>query len=107
MKLDAMRFLHRFLQHVLPKGFHKVRYRGFLHPSARKTLTALQEQLAEAAPTSDPLPEALASTFGIEVTDNSPEDALLLETPRCCPHCGGSLAYLGRLPPRADTRAPP
>jgi hypothetical protein len=46
MPLDAMTFLHRFLQHVLPKGFHKVRYRGFLHPSARKSLTALQEHLA-------------------------------------------------------------
>ncbi len=107
MKLDAMCFLHRFLQYVLPKRFQKIRYSGFLHPGARKTLTALQEQLAEAAPASDQLPEALASTFGIVITDVSPDDTPRPETPRCCPHCGGPLAYLGPLPPRAETRAPP
>ncbi len=107
MTLDALTFLHRFLQHVLPKGFQKVRYTGFLHPSAHKTLTALQEQLAEANTGSDQLPEALAATFGIEITEVSTEDAPLPETPRCCPHCGGPLASLGRLPPRAETRAPP
>jgi hypothetical protein len=107
MTLDAMTFLHRFLQHVLPKGFQKIRYTGFLHPGARKTLTALQAQLTETAPTSDQLPETLASTFGIEVTDSASPDVLLPETPRCCPHCGGPLAYLGPMPPRAETRAPP
>jgi hypothetical protein len=107
MTLDAMTFLQCFLQHVLPKGFQKVRYRGFLHPSARTTLTALQAQLTEAAPTPDRLPDALASTFGLEVTVVSTEDAPPPETPRCCPHCSGPLAYLGLLPPRAETRAPP
>ena len=28
-----MEFMHRFLQHVLPTGFMKVRYYGFLSPS--------------------------------------------------------------------------
>lgn len=107
MTLDAMTFLHRFLQHVLPKGFQKVRYRGFLHPSARKTLAALQEQLAEADSGSEQLPESLASTFGIAVTNVSTEDDPLPEPPMCCPHCGGPLAYLSRLAPHADTRGPP
>ncbi|MCP4402127.1 MAG: IS91 family transposase, partial [bacterium] len=40
MPLDAMSVLHRFLQPVLPKGFQKIRYSGFLHPGARKTLAA-------------------------------------------------------------------
>lgn len=106
MTLDVMTFLHRFLQHVLPKGFQKVRYGGFLHPSARKTLTALQEQLAEADETAQ-LPQELATTFGIEITEVSPEDASLPETPLCCPHCGGPLAYLSRLAPHMETRAPP
>ena len=35
MKLDAQEFIRRFLQHVLPKGFQKVRYYGFLHPKKR------------------------------------------------------------------------
>jgi hypothetical protein len=34
--LDAITFLARVLQHVLPAGFHKVRYYGWLHPRARK-----------------------------------------------------------------------
>jgi hypothetical protein len=107
MTLDALSFLQRFLQHVLPKGFQKVRSFGFLHPNARMTLTALQAQLAETAPPSDRLPEALATTFGLAIPDVSPEDTPLPDTPRCCPHCGGPLASLGRLPPRVETRAPP
>ena len=32
--MNVMEFLRRFLQHVLPTGFMKVRYYGFLHPSS-------------------------------------------------------------------------
>ena len=35
MKLTAERFIHRFLQHVLPRGFQKVRHFGFAHPRHR------------------------------------------------------------------------
>lgn len=38
MTLPVFEFMRRFLQHVLPSGFHKVRYYGFLGPSARKKL---------------------------------------------------------------------
>jgi hypothetical protein len=107
MTLDALSFLHRFLQHVLPKGFHKVRDYGFLHPSAKKTLNALQEQLAEAAPQTDTLPQSLAETFGIVLTDVSPPEVPPEDTPRCCPHCGGPLTELGTLSRRKKTRAPP
>lgn len=34
--LTAQRFLHRFLQHVLPKGFQRVRYYGWRSPAAKK-----------------------------------------------------------------------
>ncbi len=47
MRLPAMEFLRRFLQHVLPKGFHKVRYFGFLHPTNKVTLKRLQLLLWE------------------------------------------------------------
>jgi uncharacterized Zn finger protein (UPF0148 family) len=43
--LRAEAFLHRFLQHVLPRGFVKVRYYGWLAPGKRKVLAALGEQL--------------------------------------------------------------
>jgi len=39
-------FIHRFLQHVLPKGFVKVRYYGLFSPGLRKRLAALRLQLA-------------------------------------------------------------
>jgi len=34
-RLPGVHFLRRFLQHVLPRGFHKVRYYGLWHPSKR------------------------------------------------------------------------
>lgn len=36
MTLPVFEFMRRFLQHVLPSGFHKIRYYGFLSPGARK-----------------------------------------------------------------------
>jgi hypothetical protein len=35
LTLEALEFIRRFLQHVLPTGFMKVRYYGFLSPTAR------------------------------------------------------------------------
>jgi hypothetical protein len=32
-RIEGQEFLRRYLQHVLPKGFHKVRYYGIWHPS--------------------------------------------------------------------------
>ena len=34
MALDVMEFMRRFLQHVLPTGFMKIRYYGFLTPGS-------------------------------------------------------------------------
>jgi len=34
-RLPGVEFLRRFLQHVPPRGFHKVRYYGLWHPSKR------------------------------------------------------------------------
>lgn len=46
--LSAEEFIHRFLQHVLPKGFVKVRYFGFFCSGVRKRLVALKQQLGPA-----------------------------------------------------------
>jgi hypothetical protein len=55
-------FIHRFLQHVLPKGFVKVRYYGFLSVAQRASLMTLRQQLAPGAinPDSVPAPEPTA-----------------------------------------------
>jgi predicted Zn-ribbon and HTH transcriptional regulator len=41
MALDALEFMRRFLQHVLPVGFMKVRYYGFLNPNCRMSLETI------------------------------------------------------------------
>jgi Putative transposase/Transposase zinc-binding domain len=46
MTLPALEFMRRFLQHVLPQGFHKVRYYGLWSPVHRPLLHQLQLWLA-------------------------------------------------------------
>ncbi len=43
--LPAEKFMGQFLQHVLPKGFQKVRTFGLYHPKQRKKLKLVKEQL--------------------------------------------------------------
>jgi hypothetical protein len=43
--LHAQEFIRRFLQHVLPKGFVKVRYFGFFSHGSRQRLAALRQSL--------------------------------------------------------------
>jgi hypothetical protein len=42
MTIDAQEFLRRFLQHVLPTGFQKVRYYGFASPNSKHSLEAMR-----------------------------------------------------------------
>lgn len=70
MSLSTDEFIRRFLQHVLPKGFVKVRYYGLFSPAYRKRLAALHEQLA--------IP-------GEEETKPSQDVQV---GPVCCPVCG-------------------
>src|SRR5512135_83055 len=42
MTLDAIEFLRRFLQHVLPAGFPNVRHYGFLSPSSATSIEAVR-----------------------------------------------------------------
>jgi hypothetical protein len=94
MTLPVLQFLSRFLQHVLPKGFQKVRYYGFLHPSTTETFTALKHRLDDAVldPRDWPVPTEAGRSGWETGTRHSPEH------PGPCPHCGQPLRYLGRLP---------
>lgn len=51
--VTALEFIRRFLQHVLPKGFVKVRYYGFFAPGLRGKLQALRQQLPQSPPAAD------------------------------------------------------
>lgn len=95
--LPAAAFLHRFLQHVLPRGFITVRSYGFLSPSRRTVLPQIRARLAAGprnAPPAEPSPHRAR-----QATLPAPAEA------RHCRQCGGPLVFLGRLSP--TTRAPP
>ena len=45
-QLTAEEFMRRYLQHVLPPGFHRVRYFGWMHPAARARRSVVETLLA-------------------------------------------------------------
>jgi integrase len=108
MTLDVMSFMQRFLQHVLPKGFQKVRSFGFLHPSANKRFNAIKEQLAEKI--SETIDKTEQNSTESQETSSKRHTP---DAPGICPHCGAALRYIGRLPrcPTIETpeqqRGPP
>ena len=83
--LAAEEFIHRFLQHVLPKGFVKVRYYGFFAATQRAKLLSLQQQLHQCT-ASPPSPE----------TSPAPTPA---PRPLLCPQCGQPMLCQQTLPP--------
>ena len=85
--LSAEAFIHRFLQHVLPKGFVKVRYYGFFAATQRGRLTALQQHL----------PQLITSTSSVKT---QPETDQAQASPKLrCPQCGQPLLFQRTLPP--------
>ena len=89
--LSADKFIHRFLQHVLPRGFVKVRYYGFFGATRRSRLIALQQ--------------LLASPVSTKTTIRQPEMAdtkIWSSAPAIqCPQCGSSMFILRSLCPLA------
>jgi hypothetical protein len=93
MTLTAGEFLRRFLQHVLPAGFVKVRHYGLLANRHRDERLKLCRRLLLVANVAAALPDAKAN-----------ENAAVIEPaqPRCCRHCGGTrLIYRELLPGEA------
>ena len=99
MTVSAQEFIRRFLQHVLPQGFHKVRYYGLWAPGNRTLLRRLQLLLGTGMDTD------------VSATHASAPQALTLNALACpagptCPYCQqGVLVLVGLLPRRR--RAPP
>ena len=56
MTLATDEFIRRFLLHVLPRGFHRIRHYGLLAGSARKMSLALARELLNVAAPSDAAP---------------------------------------------------
>ncbi|MCL2349203.1 MAG: transposase, partial [Planctomycetaceae bacterium] len=81
--ITGVEFLRRFLIHVLPKGFHKVRYYGLWHPGKRTLQMAARVLLIFRKPTEKEMPL---------LTSDLPSSELLAESEKrygeCCPKCG-------------------
>lgn len=93
-RLSGEEFMRRFLQHVLPRGFHKVRYFGLWHPAHRHNAARVRQMLQlQAPPKPDPLQDA-------SVPPLVPPDAEVVPPiePMICPHCHqGRLIFIRRL----------
>jgi hypothetical protein len=93
MTLGADEFTRRFLLHVLPKGFHRIRHYGLLASTGRKTNVARARALLA-------VPPATECAEPIEPPDPRPP----------CPCCGGRMIIIETfkrwMPPRGPPVAP-
>lgn len=89
-----MEFIRRFLQHVLPSGFQKVRHYGFLSPNCKRSIESVRW---------------LATLFyGLVFVLLSHVALVAPAPPRVrCPHCGGAMILTAFTrswaPPYVDT----
>ncbi len=90
MTLRADEFLRRFLLHVLPTGFHRIRHYGLLANAARADSLALARKLLD-QPAPEPKP----------ATDRASPPTFL------CRHCGAPMIILETMPRPRHIRAPP
>jgi hypothetical protein len=100
--LPAEEFIRRFLQHVLPKGFVKVRYYGFLSSGCRQRLAAIRQQIGNL-----PAGQSLA-LHGTDADSQSDDDLADDPAPNpilLCPSCGQVMQR--RSIPRPHGRCPP
>ena len=95
MRLATTEFIRRFLMHVLPDGFHRIRHYGFLASATRKaTIARIRVLLWQRSPD----PEA-----------KEPEQPAPLTLREPCPCCGGPMRIIEifRRGQKPMSRAPP
>ena len=92
MTVTAEEFIRRFLQHVLPRGFQKVRHYGFAHPRYRVDGEWLKMLVTT----------TLHLVYVLVVAVRPLERPY---RPRC-PHCGAELAFERFVPAREQALAP-
>jgi hypothetical protein len=93
-RLSGEEFMRRFLQHVLPRGFHKVRYFGLWHPAQRHNAARVRQMLQLEAPAKfDPPQEPIVPP--LVPPDAEPVPPI---EPMICPHCQqGRMIFIRRL----------
>ncbi len=91
MRLEPAEFIRRFLQHVLPSGFRKIRYFGLHHSSKRPVLRSLQAAMAiclripmpQPAPAPQPLrPPCPNCQTPMDFEARGPRTSLFVSPPR-------------------------
>jgi hypothetical protein len=95
MTLSADEFMRRFLLHVLPGGFHRIRHFGLIANNGRKEKLALTRELLRVAP--------------VAVADPKPADAPgdLVRPTFFCAHCGAQMVIVETFVRGQAIRAPP
>ena len=95
MRLAPHVFIRRFLLHVLPDGFHRIRHYGFLAKGDRGKSLARVRDLLQVEPPSEPDDDAR--------DPQADQDAR--EPSAVCPDCGGPMRHIGQVAPtfRCDT----
>jgi hypothetical protein len=92
MTLATDEFIRRFLIHVLPRGFHRIRHYGLLASSTHKEAMALARSL-------------LGVAAPIEEIDTEPDEPPDHRLP--CPCCGGHMTIIEDFARWCQPRAPP
>ncbi len=94
MTLETGEFTRRFLLHVLPGGFHRIRHYGLLaNPSRRANLAKIRELLG-----------AASATLGSSANDIATVEA---SPTFVCRHCGSPMIIIDLLQRSRPIRAPP
>jgi hypothetical protein len=88
MTLDVFEFIRRFLLHVLPDGFHRIRHVGFLANGVRAEALAKARAALNVAPSPSPSPQPTSDQAA------EPEPPLIAK----CRCCGGRLVLIETLP---------
>ena len=95
MTLGAGEFMRRFLLHVLPSGFHRIRHYGLIANGGRRENLARARELLHAAP--------------ITATESSETEATgeSVQPTFVCLHCGTAMRVIETLARIQPIRAPP
>ena len=97
MTLMPDEFIRRFLLHVLPKGFHRIRHYGLLASATCKAnIACVRELIAMPVPMTDPPTEHDAAAPGVAADHRPP-----------CPCCGGRMIIVETFERCGAPRAPP
>jgi len=91
VRLQAVEFIRRFLDHLLPSGFQKVRHYGFFSPTCALSIDRIRRLIAQT--TGRPI------LLDLSAAEPAPRPF--------CPHCGGPLRLLAVQLPADRFRPPP